>query len=185
MRAAAILSRLRAAGVIVRAVAGELKLKGPGPALSEPVLKELREIKPELLALLSQEAVPAPAPAAPLDLDGIAGRIEGWLNDVDKVPKACGPQGQRLKVLTADFLLGCWAYEALRFGWGGADLFAIDGGLIPEMSRRPLHFRSIGEDMIFLINGRGAYEEWPRRDMTDAVPWWQDDRCVGDGYAMH
>jgi hypothetical protein len=183
MRAAAILSRLRAAGVIVRAVDGELKLKGPGQALGEPVLNELREIKPELLTLLSQEAVPAPA--APLDLDGITGRIEGWLNAVDRVPKACGPQGQRLKALTTDFLLGCWAYEAVRLGWSDADLFAIDGGLISEMSRRPLHFRSIGEDAICLINGRGAYEEWERRDMTDAVPWWRDDRCIGGGHAVH
>jgi hypothetical protein len=165
-------------------VDGELKLKGTGQALSEPVLNELRAHKPELLALLSQGEA-APAPAAPPGLDGIAGCIEDWLSAVDKVPKACGPQGQRLKALTTDFLRGCWAYEAVRLGWSDADLFAIDGGLIPEMSRRPLHFRSIGEDAICLINGRGEYEDWERRDMADVVPWWRDDRCIGGSHALH
>jgi hypothetical protein len=107
-----------------------------------------------------------------------AERIGAWLAAMDRLPKACGPLGQRLRAITADFALGPWAACAVQNGWTDADLFAIDGGLIPETSRRALHFRSIGEDAISLINERGGYEEWERRDMTDAVPWWGDDRCV-------
>ena len=175
MSASAILVHLREAGVTVAAEGGELKLKGPSAALTEPVLNELRAHKPELLTLLSHVEA---APPAQRDHDNAAERIEAWLSGLDKLPKACGPQGQRLRAISKEFARDPWAYEAVRLGWSDADLFAIDGGLIPEMSRRPLHFRAIGEDAISLINGRGQYEEWERRDMTDAMPWWEDDRCV-------
>jgi len=179
MSAPAILSRLKRAGVTVAVVGGQLKFEGPKSVLSGEVVAELKAHKPELLALLSQGGTAPPAATAwQLDHDGIAERIEAWLHAVDRLPKACGPDGQRLKALTTDFLLGCWACPAVQHGWSDADLFALDGGLIPEMARRALHFRAIGEDAISLINGRGQYEEWERRDMADAVPWWGDDRCV-------
>jgi hypothetical protein len=174
--ASAILTRLRDAGVTVAVADGQLKLKGPKSALGEDVLSELRAHKPALLQILAR--------AAPLDLDAIAGRIEAWLRAMDRLPRACGIESQRLKAITLDFAFGCWAYDAVRLGWTDGQLFALDGGLIPEMARRPLHFRSIGENTIHVINGRGAYEEWPRRDMTDAAVWWLDDR-VGGRDALH
>ncbi len=178
-----VLKRAQRAGVAVIVDGDELRLRAKAAPPRE-LLDELREHKPALLRLLSQGEA-APASSAPLDLDGIASRIKSWLRAMDRLPKACGIDAQTLKAITMDFALGCWAYEALRLGWSDADLFAIDGGLIPEMSRRALHFRSIGEDAIHLINGRGVYEEWPRRDMTDAVLWWRDDRCVGGHDAVH
>ena len=99
-------------------------------------------------------------------------RISSWLAEMDRLPKACGPHGQRLRAITADFALGSWAHEAVRLGWSDADLFALDGGLIPEMSRRALHFRTIGTDAISLIDGKGHPEAWPRPDLGNAVPWW-------------
>jgi hypothetical protein len=97
---------------------------------------------------------------------------------MDRLPNACGVQGQRLKTLTTDFAEGRWSAPAVENEWTDAQLFALDGGLIHEMCRRALHFRAIGWDSISLINGRGQYEEWPRIDMGDALPWWDDDRCV-------
>jgi len=170
MSAAAVLTRLKAAGVSITAANGQLKVKGPKAVLSDDVLNELRAIKGELLQILSA--------ATPLDLDGIAERISSWLRAMDRLPKACGIEAHTLKTITSDFALGPWAYEAVRLGWSDADLFTLDGGLIAEMARRALHFRSVGEDTIALINGRGAYEEWGRRDTAGAVPWWEDARCV-------
>jgi len=97
---------------------------------------------------------------------------------MDRLPKASGAHGQRLKAITTDFALGPWAACAVQNGWTDAQLFALDGGLIPEMTRRALHFRAINEDAISLINGRGAFEEWPRSNIGDAAPWWEDERCV-------
>jgi TubC N-terminal docking domain len=177
MSAAAVLTRLKAAGVSITVADGQLKVKGPKTVLSDDVLNELRAHKPALLQLLAK--------ATPLDLDGVAIRIGGWLHAMDQLPKACGIDAQKLKAITIDFAIGCWAQEAVRLEWSDADLFAIDGGLIPEMSRRALHFRAVGEDAIGLINGRGAYEVWQRRDMANALPWWRDGRCVGGRDAVH
>ena len=183
MSASVVLTRLKEAGVTVAVADGQLKLKGPKSVLNDDVLSELRAIKAELITLLSQPEADAtavrkpPSPPQP-DADEVAERITSWLEAMDRLPKACGPYGLRLKTITTDFALGCWAYPAVQHGWTDADLFALDGGLISEMSRRALHFRAINEDAISLINGRGAFEEWPRRDMTDAVPWWEDERCV-------
>jgi hypothetical protein len=174
---------------MLSADAGQLKLKAPKEPPRE-LLDELRAHKPELVALLSQDAVadadvgpsiatwerPSPLPLSNKDA---AGRIEDWLRAVDRLPKACGAQGRRLKALTEDFALGPWSYPAVLNGWDDAQLFALDGGIIPEMSRRALHFRSIECELIVFINGRGEFEEWHPKEMTDALPWWQDDRCVG------
>jgi hypothetical protein len=169
------LKRASAAGITLTAEGSRLSWRASAEPPAE-LLDELRAHKPALLQLLTQPDEEAPAPE--IDRDDPAERISASLAAVDHLPKACGPHGQRLKAITTDFALGCWAYKAVQLGWTDADLFAIDGGLIPEMSQRALHFRSIGEDAISLINGRGAFEEWPRRDMTDAVPWWEDERCV-------
>ena len=100
----AILTRLRAAGVTVAAVDGELKLKGPRSALNSLVLEELRANKQALLKLLTRtvdELAAAEfeerATPLPLAVEDAAARIEGWLCAIDQLPKACGMQGRRLK----------------------------------------------------------------------------------------
>jgi hypothetical protein len=166
-----VLKRARAAGVEIIPDGDQLRLRA-NAAPPRELLDELRAHKPALLRLLTQPDEATPSEADPAE------RIGAWLAVMDRLPKACGPYGQRLRAITTDFALSCWAYEAVRLGWTDADLFDLDCGLIPEMSRRALHFRSIGEDALCLINGRGEYEEWERRDMTDAAPWWEDERCV-------
>jgi hypothetical protein len=102
---------------------------------------------------------------------------------MDRLPKACVPQGQRLRAVTMDFALSVWAAPAVRCGWTDAELFALHGGLIPEMARRPLHFLNIAEDAIALMDGRGHVSNWPRKELPDdAAPWWQDPACVA---ALH
>ena len=164
-----VLKRAQAAGVSVMVDGEQLRLK----ANSEPpreLLEELRAHKPALLRLLVQ-----PDEA---EIPDAAESISGWLVAMDRLPKACGPHGQRLKTLTTDFAMGPWSAAAVQHGWTDVQLFALDGGLIPEMSRRALHFRAMAWDFISLINGRGQYEEWPRQEMVDAVPWWEDEQCV-------
>lgn len=174
---AAVLAHLKAAGVSIAVADGQIKLKGPRGALDDGVLNELRRIKSELLEFLKAvEAAPGPTP--PIDRDAIAARIESWLAAMDRLPKACGSQAAKLKVITQDFALGPWAAEFVRLGWSDGDLFALDGGLIPETSRRALYFRKVGADAVSLINERAAFEDWPRPDAGDALPWWEDRRCV-------
>jgi TubC N-terminal docking domain len=183
-----ILKRAKAAGVMLAADGGQLKLKAPKEPPRE-LLDELRAHKPELLALLSQHvgadgnariaiAAWAQLSPSPLTIDGAAVRIEAWLHAMDRLPKASGAEGLRLQAVTKDFARGPWSYPAIRCAWSDAQLFGLDGGLVPEMSRRALHFRSIAEQVIVLINGRGQLEEWPRLDMPGALPWWEDERCI-------
>jgi hypothetical protein len=107
-------------------------------------------------------------------------QVLAWLHAIDRLPRVCGLQGARLRALTSDFAIGPWAYPCVQSGWHNAQLFALDGGLIPEMSRRPLHFRSVAAELIVLVNGKGTIEEWRHQDMPDnAGPWWNDERCVG------
>jgi hypothetical protein len=121
---------------------------------------------------------PLPAPDAGPSIDDIAARISGWLAALDRLPLAGGAERLRLEILTRDFAFSCWAYACVQCGWNDAQLFSLIGGLIPEMSRRTLHFHTVGENRLVLIDGRGQIEEWPRRETPDSEPWWQDGRCV-------
>jgi hypothetical protein len=188
MRAALdILKRAQAAGVTVAADGEQLRLKAPKEPPTE-LIEELRAHKAELLALLatesSAEAIQIktwerPEPL-PLTTDEAAARISSWLEAMDRLPKSCKLEGSRLKAMTEEFALGPWSYACVQSGWSDLALFHFSRGLIPEMSRRPLHFRCIGEDAIVLINSKGAHEDWRRQYMPDdAVPWWEDERCVG------
>jgi hypothetical protein len=121
-----------------------------------------------------------PASPLPYSTEEAAERIAAWLHAIDRLPKACGLQGARLRAITSDFALGPWSYPCVKSGWSDAQLFTLDGGLIREMSHRPLHFRSVAAEMIVLVNGKGTLEEWLRQDMPDSAgPWWNDERCVG------
>jgi hypothetical protein len=57
--AAAILTRLRTAGVSIAVEDGKVLLEGPEEALNDAVLDEVRTHKPEILELLK---TPAPSP---------------------------------------------------------------------------------------------------------------------------
>jgi len=168
-----VLKRAQAAGVEVIPDGDQLRLRA-NAAPPRELLDELRAHKPALLRLLAQpgDETPSASDADPAE------RIGAWLAAMDRLPKASGAHGQRLKAITADFALGPWAACAVQNGWTDAQLFALDGGLIPEMTHRALHFRAISEDAISLINGRGEFEEWPRPNIGDCVPWWEDERCV-------
>jgi hypothetical protein len=168
MTAHDVLKRALAAGVTLIADGSLLRLQADKEPPSE-LIEELRAHKPALMQLLMQPGAAAADPAS---------RISSWLAATDRLPKACGPHGQRLKVITEDFALGPWAACAVQNGWTDADLFALDGGLIPEMAYRALHLRAISKDTISLINGRGAFEEWPRPNAENTIPWWEDQRCV-------
>lgn len=179
-----VLKRAKLAGVTLAADGDQLRLKAPKEPPPE-LIEELRAHKAELLALLAAPANDAfsawvsPSPL-PLSIERAAERIAAWLHAIDRLPKACVPRGARLRALTSDFALGPWAYPSVQSGWSDVQLFALDGGLIPEMSRRPLHFRSIAAEMIVLVNGKGTLEEWQRQDMPDSAgPWWNDEKCVG------
>jgi hypothetical protein len=108
----------------------------------------------------------------------VAERIAAWLAALDRLPLTGGAERLQLEILTRDFALGPWAYACVQAEWADSQLFSLIGGLIPEMSRRTLHFLRIGADRLVLINGRGQLEEWPRRETPDSEPWWQDGRCV-------
>ena len=167
-----VLRRAQAVGVVIIADGGQLRLKAEAEPPRE-LIEELRAHKLALLQLLTQrDEATSGATADPAE------RISAWLAAMDRLPKACGPYGLRLKVITTDFALGPWAACAMQNGWTDAQLFALDGGLISELANRALHFRAISEDAISLINGRGSFEEWPRPNIGDAVPWWEDERCV-------
>lgn len=168
-----VLKRAQAAGVEIIPDGDQLRLKASAAPPRE-LLEELRAHKPALMRMLAQSEDETPSAPA----DDPAERIGAWLAVMDWLPKASSPYGRRLKAITTDFALGSWAACAVQNGWTDADLFALDGGLIPEMTHRALHFRAINEDAISLVNGQGRYEEWERRDMTDAAPWWEDERCV-------
>jgi TubC N-terminal docking domain len=194
--ALAILKRAQAAGVVVRRDGDQLKLKAPKEPDAE-LIEELKAHKAELLALLSSAASSAEPilvdvnatpvietwvrpSRLPFSTDEAGDRITGWLDAMDRLPKACGALAARLKTLTEEFALGVWSYPCVQSGWSDLALFAFDGGLVPEMSRRALHFRCVAESVIVLMNERGALEDWRRQHMPDgAVPWWQDEKCVG------
>jgi TubC N-terminal docking domain len=183
-----ILKRAQAAGVTLAADGDQLRLKAPAEPPAE-LIEELRTHKAELLALLSSAALSGkpirietwtrPEPL-PLSSDEAAARIAGWLEAMDGLPKACRPEGKRLKALTEDFALGVWSYPCVQSGWSDLQLFAFTAGLIPEMSRRALYFRCIAEDVIVLFNSKGALEDWRWQHMRDdAVVWWEDEKCIG------
>jgi hypothetical protein len=103
-------------------------------------------------------------------------RIEAWLRALDRLPEARTDLGWKLEQLTEEFWLGPWAHAALAAGWSDAELFALDGGLIPEMTRRTLHILQIDGGSAKLMTGRGVIEIWPRHALSSASPWWADDR---------
>jgi hypothetical protein len=113
-----ILKRAQAAGVKLAADGDQLRLKAPKEPPPE-LIQELKAHKAELLALLSSATSSAehirietwaqPSPL-PLTTDEAAARITSWLEAMDGLPKACGAQGARLKVLTIEFALGVWSY---------------------------------------------------------------------------
>jgi hypothetical protein len=172
-----ILKRAKLAGITLAADGYQLRLKAPKEPPPE-LIAELRAHKAELLALLAASTTdamktwvqPSPLPHSPQEA---AERIAPWLQEIDRLPKACSPQGARLRALTSDFALGPWASPCVQSGWSDTQLFALDGGLIPEMSRRPLHFRSIAAEMIVFVNGKGMLEaRWSQDIQDSAGPWW-------------
>src|SRR5262245_26167920 len=61
MSAPALLSRLKAAGVVLAVENGNLKLRGNGAPLGDATLASLRAHKAEIVALLSSPATPMPS----------------------------------------------------------------------------------------------------------------------------
>lgn len=168
-----ILRQARAAGISLAADGGRLKLRAkqrPAPEL----LEALRRHKFELLALLNTPQ-PCSGAVAPLLLDEAAARITVWLTAIDNLPEMSTQEGKRLAQLVEAFWLGPWARPALDAGWSDGDLFALDCGLIPEMSRQTLYFLHIDAEAARLMTGRGVVEHF-HRPRTSAPPWWNDPR---------
>jgi hypothetical protein len=147
--AAALLNRLKAAGLSVQNTNGNLDIRGPQSAINAMPVEQLRAHKAEILALLSrntaehpehrQAAGPietwvAPSPL-PLSSDEGAARITGWIEAMDRLPKSCSAEGERLKALTIEFALGVWSWPCVQSRWSDLALFHFTRGLIPEMSR--------------------------------------------------
>ena len=102
-------------------------------------------------------------------------RIEAWLAAANRIPPSSPRELRRLARLTERFALSVWAHPAVVGGWSDGELFALEGGLITEFTRRTLHFISISEDGAVLMTGRAKTEPWLRKpELVDASPWWRE-----------
>jgi hypothetical protein len=170
MSAAAILSRLKQAGVSVAVADGQLKLNGPKAVLGDEVLNELRLAKPELLKLLSKPAV-----------------ITEWRAAIEQVEPAA-PEWQRLKSTSLSFLVSHDAVVATENGWDAMSLFGVHKGMAPKervdcwglvlflawgIHRRTVE--TIGEKACALRTKTGAVQSQRRlrANFDQAVPWWE------------
>ena len=172
MSAAAVLSRLKKAGVSVAAEDGQLKLEGPKSALSDEVLSELRQIKSELLKLLSQ-----PEPAV----------VAKWRAAIEQVEPAAA-EWQKVKGASLDFLASHDAVVAIENGWDAVSLFGVHKGAAPKaridcwglilfvaLGVHGCTIETIGEKVCALRTRTGAVQSMPRSraNFDQAVPWWK------------
>ena len=169
MSAAAVLSRLKRAGVHVAAEGGQLKLDGPKTALCDEVLSELRQLKPELMKLLNRP------------------ELAEWRAAIEQVEPA-GPAWQRLKDASLDFLASHDAVVAIENGWDAVDLFGVHKGTAPKeridcwglvlflaWGVHRCTIETIGERVCALRTKTGAVQSQPRSraNRNEAIPWWQ------------
>lgn len=172
MSAAALLSRLKKAGVHVAAEDGQLKLDGPKAALGEEVLDELRQAKPELLKLLSRSEHPL---------------IAEWRAAIEQTEPAT-PEGQKLKEVSLDFLDSEDAAAAIENGWDAVSLFGVHKGRAPKAridawglvlflawGVHGCRVESVDEKVCALRTRAGVAQQQPRdrANFDQAIPWWQ------------
>ena len=170
MSAAAILSRLEEAGVSVAAVNGQLKLSGPKAALSEAVLNELRQAKPELLKLLSEPTIQAL-------VSGFSPKTE---------------TGERLKQAALFFLASELSQVAAALGWTATELFGVYNHDEPDIINRRGDAKGVVSFVALavwpgtrierfeagyavIVTGGGGVFTSPRRGdkLSASVPFWQ------------
>jgi hypothetical protein len=113
--AAAILTRLRTAGVSIAVAGGKVLLNGPEEALGDDILDEVRTHKPEILELLKTPE---------LSPEGLItewrASIAGVHTDLLEVAK--------LKTVSLRFLDSANVAAAIDAGWNATSLFGVHRG---------------------------------------------------------
>jgi hypothetical protein len=105
-------------------------------------------------------------------------RVGTWFFALDHLAAEQNIEGRRLLRLTRNFAASSWAPIFIEAEWSDADLFALDGGLIPILNRPNPRFAAIREDEAVFI-GIGAKLEHFMRPHSNGVPWWEDARTIG------
>ena len=125
-----ILEWAHQSGLEIEVQGGRLELRAPQKPPDE-LLAEVKAHKPELIALLSRQAVGVPAERI---------RDLAKLRTVDHFPGFSAVQWQQLLVGAAAFLAR-WGATADKLGWSTTDLF----GCIQSLNVRSQPIRQIGQ----------------------------------------
>jgi hypothetical protein len=147
----------------------------------QSILRSLDEVGGAELAVepSKTEDLPSGDQQALAPFEAEVRRVEAWLAAANGIPPSSPPELRRLARLTERFALSVWAHPAIAGSWSDGELFALEGGLITEFTRRTLHFISISEDGAALMTGRARVEQWPRKpELVDASPWWRELRAL-------
>jgi hypothetical protein len=189
MNASTILSRLKEAGVQVAVTDGQLKLKGPKTALNEEVLSVLRDIKAELIKLLS-----ASEPETKPNSEAILGE---WRAAIEAV--YCDlPDFVKLKRESLRFLASPDAIAAVENAWDAVSLFGIHEGGSPKeridcwglvlfmaWGVDGCTVETIGQKVCALRTRSGAVQTQPRlkANFHEALVWWRHPGITNKDYS--